>query len=249
MKLDECLAELRTNLLRDASTLKSGPPDHYWSDETLVRYIEDAHRRFARRALCLRDDTTAEVVQVVLSAGVDIYSLHESILRVTSARHEDAQTDLVRITHLLQFSFSNPSVDITDFVTSGDSGQPQRFATDEGVQVDDAHQVRMLFDPAPDATQAGKLVNLRVVRLPLAKLTLDKTDAVPEIPEDWHLDMLEWAAYRALRNWDEDAEGRAKAQQHKDRFEEAVKECLKEVQDRKMYQPVTWKFGFGGYVR
>lgn len=249
MNLGELLDELRSNLLRDASTLKTGPDDHYWSDETLVRYIEEAHRRFARRALCLRDDTTAEVTQLSLAADQSVYALHESILRVTSARHQDSQTDLVRIKHLTQFSFNNPAIDEVDFFSSTTPGEPKRFATDEGVQVDDAHQVRMLLDPIPDAQQSGKVVSLRVIRLPLIKLSLNNTNASPEIPEDWHLDMIEWAAFRALRNWDEDAEGRAKAEQHKARFEESILECLREVQDRKMDEPVTWKFGFGGYVR
>jgi hypothetical protein len=40
-------------------------------------------------------------------------------------------------------------------------------------------------------------------------------DATFETPEDYDLDVLEWAAWRALRNWDLDAEDRTKADQHK----------------------------------
>jgi hypothetical protein len=59
--------------------------------------------------------------------------------------------------------------------------------------------------------------------------------------------MLEWAAYRALRNWDVDAEDRKKADDHKKRFEEAIKECWREAENMKMFKPVTWAFGQGGF--
>jgi hypothetical protein len=252
VKLSELLDELRANLLRDASTLKSGPPDTYWSDEALVRYIDEAHRRFARRSFCIRDFTTAEVVQLPLETDIALYRLHPAILRVQSGRVEGEAADLVRSTHPIQFSGNNPFTDSVEYDVSSSGGMPRRFSTDEGTDVEDEYQVCMFVDPRPTAKETGKLVNLRVIRLPLNKLTLEKTDAVPEIPEDWQLDMLEWAAYRALRNWDVDAEDRTKAEKHKERFEEAVKECLKEVQQRKMFQPQTWAFGqhgWGGYTR
>lgn len=249
MTLTELLAELRENLLRDSSTLENGPPDSYWSDTSLIRYIEDAHRQFARKSLCLRDDTTQEVVRVTLVAGQQMYTLNESILRVQSAKHQDSTTDLVRITHLINFSFINPSTEFIDTVTSRQPGRPMRFATDEGVQVDDEHQVRMLVDPIPSADEAGKKIYMRVIRMPLTKLVATNMDGKPEIPEDCQLDMLEWAAWRALRNWDVDAEARSKANDHKNRFLEAVAEIQKEVQQSKMFQPVTWEFGFGGYVK
>lgn len=248
MTLQELLDELRGNLLRDTSTLKNGPPDHYWSDESLVLYINNAHRRFARRALCLRDDTTPEVVQFNLVAGKNVYTLHPSILRVMSARHQDSNVDLVRITHMTSFTFSNPNTDYLDYATTSTQGEPKRFATDEGVEVGDEHQVRMFIDPTPNADQTDKIINLRVIRLPLEPLTIDGLTADAEIPEDWQLDMLEWAAWRALRNWDVDAEAVEKAERHRKRFDEAVAECLKEVQQQKMFEPATWKFGGNGYT-
>ena len=57
--------------------------------------------------------------------------------------------------------------------------------------------------------------------------------AEPEIPEEFHLDLVEWGAWRALRNHDADIDGNpdniaivmARASAHKKRFEEAVAEC------------------------
>lgn len=260
MLLSEGLEELQENLLRDSSTLKSGPPDSYWSKKTLVRYINAAHRRFARRSLCIKDDTTPEVTQVVLRTGRDIYVLHESVLRVTSMRHQDAAQDAVRITHPISFARINPQTDPVGYSSRTDVwvdtstqvpvGVVLEYATDEGTQVDDEHQIRLLVKPMPDAAQNGKKLFMRVIRTPLCKFKLSDGNKKFEIPEDYCLDMLEHAAYLALRNWDGDAEDIAKADKHNARFEAAAIECRKETED-KMRQPPTWMFGqggFGGYV-
>jgi hypothetical protein len=251
MTLAELLDELRGNLLRDASTLKDGPPDHYWSDETLVRYINEAQRKFVRQTLCLKDDTTPEVVQVVLKDTQRIYTLHPAILFVISARHQDAPSDMIRVTHTINWALGNPFTDTTDYSAGSMGSMPLRFTTDEGMELADEHQIRMAFDPVPANGQSNKTVALRVTRLPLEKLTTKNMKAQAEVPEDWQLDMIEWAAWRALRNWDLDAEDRKKADQHKDRFDAAVKECRHEIEQRKMFQPPTWGFGQGGfsYVR
>jgi hypothetical protein len=247
MVLSELLGELRGNLLRDASTLKSGPPDQFWSDESLVRYIDEAQRKFVRRTLCIKDDTTPAVTRVQLTDGKGVYTLHPSILYVTSARHQDAHADLLRSTHTLLWSNANPFADSVDYAPGSAGSMPLRFTTDEGLQIDDEHQIRMALDPVPANGQTAKLVHLRVSRLPLDAFSVKNLKAASEVPEDWQLDTLEWAAWRALRNWDLDAEDRRKAEQHKARFNEAVVECRHEVEIRKMHQPPTWGFGQGGF--
>jgi len=251
MTLTQLLEELRANLLRDSSTLKSGPPDQFWSDDTLVRYINEAHHKFARRTLCIKDSTTPEVVEVVLVEKQRIYTLHPSILYVTSARHEDGRADMMRSSHSIIWALANPFTDSVDWSSSTIGAIPLRFTTDEGLQVDDEHQIRFAVDPEPDDKQKGKRIYLRTSRLPLEPFSVSKMNVAAEIPEDWQLDMLEWAAWRALRNWDLDAEDRRKADQHKTRFNEAVLECRHEVEIRKMHAPPNWSFGQNGwtYVR
>ena len=60
MTVGELLDELARNVLRDRSNLISGPDDNLWSDETLVRYMNEAQYRFARRSLALRVDSDDE---------------------------------------------------------------------------------------------------------------------------------------------------------------------------------------------
>lgn len=251
MKLSELLAELRGSILRDTSTLKSGPPDHYWADDALIRYINDAHRRFARQALCLRDSKPSTITQVTLVEGQVLYDLHPSVLRVTSARHEESDTDMLRIAHVHRYTWANPHLDWADFngyPQSASQNRPMRYATDESLNVDDEHQIKFLVDPAPNADEDGKKINLRVIRLPVDDLVANSLSAEPEIPADWQLDMLEWAAYRALRNWDVDAEAIEKSERHRKRFDEAVAECVKEIEQKKMFDPVRWQFGGNGFT-
>jgi hypothetical protein len=50
-----------------------------------------------------------------------------------------------------------------------------------------------------------------VCRKPINELVLNNLEAVPEVPEDHHLDMLDWAAYLALRIVDQDSGNRTRA--------------------------------------
>ena len=263
MNLGELLDELRDSLLRDSSTLKTGNPDFYWSSEALTRYINDAHQRFARLSLCIHDaNYNSPATQVTLVNGVeadgitpiigaDTYTLHKSVLSVLSARHQDVGQDLTRVTHETGITISNEFTETFQLNTLNTIGMPTAFSTDEGLDPTRNHAIRMRFFGIPDSTQVGKIVYMRVIRVPIKKLTFDDLDANHEIPEEYELDMIEWAAWRALRNWDIDSEDRAKAEQHKKRFNEAVIECRRDV-IRKTFPALRWVFGqnaFSGYVK
>lgn len=251
MTLEELLDELRSNVLRDASGLISGPTDQLWTDDTFVRYLNDAQRRFARRTLCLRDGTTPACTVVTLQTGVTDYSLHETVLAVLSARNEDEEGDLPRASHFALHGSTQPDTEPygTYPVAYGPSpGLPRAWDTDEMVDsnTQNTQVVHLKVWPAPSIAENGKRVFIRVCRLPLVPLDVNVTTAEPEIPEDYHLDLLEWVAYRALRNWDVDGEDRKKAEGHKTRFEEAMAEAKQELK-RKLFAPMQWQFGQSGF--
>jgi hypothetical protein len=246
MIVGDLLDELRVGILRDSSTLKNGPPDQYWTDARLMTYIDDAHKRFTRLSLCIHDDTTPLVTQVTLSSTVDVYQLNPAVLAVLSARHQDDQFDMARLNHRIAMTLQNQFTETFEFAIVPTPGKPYQFTTDEGMDPKKNHAIRIRFLGVPDASQDGKIVYLRTIRQPITSLTLDDLDAQPEIPEEYQLDMLEWAAYRALRNWDVDGEDREKANTHRDRFAAAVAECKKDVQ-RKTWAPLLWGFGQNGF--
>ena len=247
MNLEALLNELRVNVLRDDAELASGPDDKLWSDETLVRYINDAMQRFARRTLLLRDASTPEVVEVTLAAGVSTYDLHESVLAVVSASYADETIDLARIGRSLLATlepYDPPWFDAND-TAALTPGKPRAFATDETLVVDTKGGVHMRIWPAPSADEEGTTIFLKVARLPLEPFDVNKMSADCELHDAYVFDMLAWAAYRAFSNSDIDGHSTA-ADKYEARFEKAVGEVLKDNR-RKMRAPIRWAFGQGGF--
>lgn len=247
MTLEELLDELRANILRDDAVLASGPSDQLWSDDALVRYINDAQTQWSRRTLALRDASTSSVVDVTLGAGVSTYDLHKSVLSVISARIDGRSTDLLRVgrsafatLYNLDAPFFDPSR--VDTLTPG---EPKAFGTDESLSMDDPSAVRLTVYPEPTATEDGMLVKLRVARMPLDVFTIDKPSAKCELPEEHQLDMLEWAAFRAQRNSDIDGHSDM-ADKHKSQFNDAADRTLRDLR-RKLFAPTRFAFGSGGY--
>src|SRR5882672_5688089 len=158
MNFGELLDELRSGVLRDSAALKNGGPDQYWSDDQLTRYLNDAHSRFARLALCIHDDTTPQVTQVKLKDGVAIYLLDKSIISVLSARHQDDVQDLTRLTHETAVTNANTFTETWEFAILPTAGKPNSFTTDEGLDPSARAASRIRFLGTPDATQAGKTV-------------------------------------------------------------------------------------------
>lgn len=255
MTLADQLEELRDNILRDKSSQVSGTrSDQLWTDRTLVRYINEAQDRFAKRSECLRDATTPEVCQIKTQVGVDRYAMHPKVLGVLSARLASGTVDLARSGHANLDTYR--IVDNRFFDTSSlqavTPGKTLAYTTDEGMQADGRNAFNAVTFRVYPMVGAGyaDTVNLRVVRLPLRRLHLDDLNAYPEIPEQYHLNMLDWAGYLALRGPDldvagGDAPGRAKDLMQS--FEQHVIDAKREL-SRRLYQPPTWDFGGNGFT-
>lgn len=253
MTLGEQLDELRTNILRDRSDLIAGMSDRLWSDETLIKYIEDAEKRFARQTLILRDSTTAEIVQITLREGVKTYRAHSTVLAVISAQYDTDQYDLQRSGHGLVAQYQPP-----EFMALApqqyDQYPPDRpagYYTDETLIFSRQGTVTVSFFPVPGPDQEGKKVYLRVARLPNVKYSVNDLGRCSELPEDYQLDVLEWAAYRAQRGFDGDAGAPTVSDKHKIAFDEAVARAETEAK-RKMFANIPFRYGangFSGYQR
>jgi hypothetical protein len=251
MKLEDLLSELRENILNDRSDRVEGSSDYFWSDATLVRYINEAQTRFAKRGLVIRDGTTAEVCQVTLQEGVANYTLHPKVVAVLSAKHEDDSVDLARLGHTEIDTYQIPDTHYFDLsaVSHLGPGKPLCFTTDEEVKADDNDSygvINFRVYPTPDVDQEGKVITLRVARLPIEDLKLTGLKAHPEIPAEHHLEMLDWAAYLALRVVDIDAGAPMRANEFKESFEQHV-EAARTAALRKMRAPKRWGFGRGGF--
>lgn len=251
MTLQELLDFLRGPILNDRSARVSGSSDYLWTDDQLVTMINEAQRRFAALSLILRDSTTKEVTEVTLVEGQTEYPLHESVLAVLSARRFDQQADLTRVGHPVLAAYRPTSegwVDPASYV-GHQPGVPLAYSTDEGVT--DYHdesfdEVSLRVYPAPSAAEAGTKLKLRVVRLPLCDFRDASRSTKSEIPRMHQIQMLDWAAYLALRIVDDDAGMERRALEFRASFESHVKEARAVVM-RKLFAPMGWGFGQGGW--
>lgn len=252
MNLQALLQLLRGDMLSDASDRVAGGEDFLWSDATLVTYINEAQRRFAVKGLVLRDGTTDEVTKVALVPGQTEYVLHPAIVAVVSARRDDQDMDLQRTGHSVLGNYRAPSdswITPATFTTLS-PGAPVAYLTDETLSAVDGEtlsQVTLRVYPKPTADMAGKFLRLRVVRKPLEALSLDYPLRCPELPEDHHIEMLDWAAYLALRKADNDAGNQKLAADYAATFTAHVT-AARNLAMRKLFAPVGPSFGRGGFT-
>lgn len=282
MTLEDLLLTLRQDILHDRSDRVEGDNDHLWSDVTLVRYLNEAQRRFARRTLCIRDGTTP-VTRFSTVALQREYPLDPSVLAVISARFagngayvngvylagaydtaspplfvpsgltavDPDHGDLMRGGHADFAGYVAPDTrffDINAFARTAPA-KPLAYDTDEFTTADakgSAGVMNVRLYPIPSVQFAGCQIQLRVARLPSKPLSEQNMEAVPEVPEDYHLALLDYAAYLALRIVDHELGDPARAQEFKASFEVHMVEAVQEMK-RKMFSPQQWGFGRNGY--
>jgi hypothetical protein len=258
MNLGDLLLELRENILHDRSDQVAGSPDYLWSDTTLVRYIDEAQRRLARQTLIIRDGTTPQCCQITLvapdatpTAGQIEYPMDPSVLAVLSARLAGDHYDLARAGHSALDTYRTPDTRFFDpsQLSALQPGKPLAFATDEYLAADPYGSMGVpvfrVF-PAPTNTYAGQAINMRVIRLPINRFALTALNVYPEVPEDYHLLMLDWAAYLALRIVDADGGDPERAEDFGKHFEAQCLTIRREVM-RKLFTPAPWAFGRNGF--
>jgi hypothetical protein len=252
MNVRDLLNELREGILHDFSDQVEGASDQLWSDARLVRYINEAHRRFARESLILRDGVTPQCCQIKTVAGQTTYALDKSVIAVLSLRMVGDNADLPRAGHSDFDTYREP--DTRYFNTAQfynmPPGKALAYDTDETMLEDDRGTwagVSLRLYPGIAVPYGGIVGNMRVIRLPLNELTIDNLDAIPEVPEDYHLDMLDWAAYLALRIVDLDEGQPDRSKDFKTTFEEHIVTAQKN-QKRKIQPRAQWGFGRGGFT-
>lgn len=220
MKLQELVDELRENVLRDISdAVNTDTSSYLLSDKSLVRYLNEAQNRFADKTQCLRDETTPAVTRLALVAGIDSYALDPRVVAVLGARTRQRHLRLRPygsiVTTRGNFNTGYPlDTEVSD-------GSPTYYYTDRETG-------KIGLWPAPNPDFALNELILRVARLPLKPLVAEDLSAIPEVPEQYHMSLVDWAAYRCLTNNDIELQDQIKANSRKNRFNETVEELKKD---------------------
>lgn len=231
------LAYTAKEYLDDRTDLLDGEPDELWSDETLVRYFNEAERRLCRRAWAIIDIGHAAAGTVVLATGKATYKLHKSILAVLAATPTDEDIPLAHRTDAQLTSQRPPDLDYWDVNRSSvlTPGRPLAISTDAGTRL-------LRVSPTPSSVENGLKVFLKVARMPVCPLTVDKMDAEPEVDEQWHLDALcKYAAGKALTHPNIDASAKAEGRVLLAEVEATIREARQE-RERFMAAPPRYLF-------
>ena len=245
MTRSELLDHLWKHVLDDKTDMLEGAPDSVWTPELLTRYLTHAERLYCRQAWALADDTTAAVCQVPLVLDTAKYTLHSSIVRVLSVTPNDSQVDLSNASYdnirPRASPVSNEPWGVSTVYNEA-SGRPRQWSTDRPVGT-------LRIRPAPSAAEVAAIVrlNLRVIRLPLT--TLDpseaESDPSPEIPEQYHLDLVDYAAGRALTQSNVDRKAHADGKDFLKTFYANVR-LAKQETDAAARAPAVFQFGGWG---
>jgi hypothetical protein len=262
-QLGALLYELRANRLHDRSDQIAGASsDYLWSDQTLVNYLNEAQRKFARESLCIRDGSTAAVTQITTVNGQNLYPLDPSVIAVLSIRMQGNvanaipadNADLVRAGHADFNAFNPPDMLFWNaaLLDNLPPGKPVAWSTDEDLLPDrngSFGAMNLLLYPTIASPYDGIVGQMRVIREPINDLVVSNLEAYLEIPAAHHLDILDWAAYLALSNVDTDIAGgdaAGRADKFATRFDAAVLRAKKDAL-RKMFTPQQWGFGRNGW--
>lgn len=247
MTLGELLSELRENILHDRSNRVAGGQDYLWSDETLVRYINEAQRRLAREALVIRDHVSDRATRVEIIPNVAEYPLDPSVFVVLSAQLDGDQRNMVRAgNHYLMGPVQAPYIE-PETLLSLQPGKPRFYSTDEGFLEGDTTATGALSMRVYPVPEAASEIRLRVIRMPFCDFTVDNLDAEAEVPREHQIEMLDWAAYLALRIADVDAGLPQRAKEFRASFEDVIVRARRQVM-RKLSVPPAYRFGLNGYT-
>lgn len=231
MNLEELLEYTAKQFLDDRTDLVDGDPDELWSDSFLVRQFNQAQRIFARRAWCITEYGETPAGVITLTEGKTLYKLHKSVIRVYDATPDGQDIPLGRADDIAIRSPYPPGMDAWDIGVAAslaggtliNPGAPLVFASDAAWRT-------LRVTPAPSSTQEGLKVYLKIARYHLTDLTLSNTKGCPEIPEEYHMDICEYAAGKALTLPNADADNKAEGRKLLESFNAAVKEARRDRQ-------------------
>lgn len=242
MNLGEMLEYTAEQYLDDRVDLVAGDADELWSDAFLVRQFNEAQRRLANGSWCIQEYGVAPVGVVTLVTGKELYPLHKSILKVYDATPTTqtaplGRTDDIKLrTHAAvgQDAFTIGEAAALAGTTAAQTGTPLVIATDAATKT-------MRVYPAPAAAQNGLRVLLKIARLPINQLSVEDLKACPEVPEEWHLALCEYAAGKALTLPNVDADQKPEGRRLLDAFAETVLEARR-VRQRMELNDSRWGF-------
>lgn len=195
MQVSKLITQVREDYLDDTNS------DAYlWSDASLLRKFTEAERQACNRANLIYDDSTY-YTSLTLVSGQASYDLDPKITVVENIIFDG---DIV-------VKKTREELDKLQPTWRTDTGMADKviYAVITGKQI--------RFNYIPDATDAGEVVSLEVYRLPDVDITSASQE--PEIPEEYHRDLIYWVLHECYKKQDVDTFNQEKSDSFLARFD------------------------------
>ncbi len=194
MRVDDFIREFR-------ETVDDCREPHFWSDEAIVRFLNEAVQEACERAKLIED----RAVALATVPGQSVYALPASTLQVKRCLLRDRQ---VFETSLEELDCEWPGWETR-------AGHPRHFVFEPATG---ALPPRIRLVSTPNTIDA---ISLSIYRGPLKPLSADRLNEAPEIPARYHTRLLDWMYHRAYFKQDAEAFDPNKAMQTLAFFEQA----------------------------
>lgn len=170
------------------STVGDNEEPYFWSDEDIVRYLNEAVQEACERAKLIEDRRTPTVCSLTLQSGVSTYDLHPSVLEIKRLTLNGQKLDE---TSEEEMDEDSPGWELL-------SGKPTLFIFEQasGIQ---PPRLRFVRSPV-----SGGHVALTVFRGALKPLSAALDNGKPEIHERFHERLMDWMLHRAYLKQDAD---------------------------------------------
>ena len=189
MTLLELVTHLRTSILDDVGGINvewdgiaeddTNAAQLRWSNEELTRFINEAQKQACRSAFLLKSADAS--FQISVTADTPTYAMDSKILRIKGAWLESTGSELSPLEY-------EDLMAIPKWRTTART--PHSYIPDY-----DTGTIRLYGIPLIDDT-----VNILAYHLPLVDMDWNKAIVdTPEIREEYHIDMLAYAAYLAYQ--------------------------------------------------
>lgn len=245
MKGSELIDVVKSLMVDDRSDQISGPPDELAEPILLARLITQAQLEFCQYTGALVSSGPVDAVdEITLVVGTSKYAYSPAVVSVTSARLGDSNQALAKAS-MAQFETPTQHYDsgapwVPTETAANVNSRPVAYALDAGTR-------SIVLNAAPSTevvTSAGKLY-LRVIRFPVADVTVATLEQELSIPREAHYGLAYWVAAEILSAPNVDrANARAAGEYRKRWSEYLVRQRAARIQRESA--PVKFRFNAFG---
>ena len=179
----------RTEILAELrAKLADSVAPYFWSDDRLMLFLSLGQTQFCRDTGFFRDSTN---YPLVTEAGLASYAIPSEVIEVFSLWNGQAPLEKIL----------RPDPNFS-------AGQPFAWSSGEDTG-------KLTLTPAPNAVYILNMKVWRAARVPFNRRTGGLYDGEMEIPAEFHLAPVEWAAAEAFGDHDSERQDPIKAADHK----------------------------------